>query len=356
MPNDTKAAAPAEIEPAGANPVLVEVTRGKMVESRHRGSAVIVDAGGAVVAHWGDHTQPVYPRSAIKPLQAIPLVETGAAEAFGLGDPEIALACASHGGEPRHTEAVERWLATVGLGIDDLECGAQWPNHEDTGRALAKAGETPSALHNNCSGKHAGFLATAVHMEEKTAGYVRFEHPVQQRILGTLEAMCGLGLGDAPRGIDGCAIPTIAIPLENLAYGMARFGAPDDLPPARAAACRRIADAVAAQPFMVAGTGRYCTDVIQVTGRAVLVKTGAEGVFCASLPEYRLGVALKCDDGAKRAAEVMMSAVLRHIGVLTRDMEAKLADWIAIPVTNRNGAHVGDVRATDAITGGSIIR
>jgi L-asparaginase II len=319
MPNDTKPAARTEIRSTGANPVLVEVTRGPMVESRHRGSAVIVNAGGTVVARWGDHMQPVYPRSAVKPLQAIPLLETGAAEAFGLGDSEIALACASHGGEKQHTEAVQRWLGTIGRGVADLECGAQWPSHE--------------------------------HMAEETAGYVRFDHPVQQRILGTLEAMCGLGLGNAPRGVDGCAIPTVAIPLENLAYGMARFGAPDDLPPARAAACRRIAEAVAAQPFMVAGTGRYCTEVMRVTGRAALVKTGAEGVFCASLPDYRLGVALKCDDGTKRAAEVMMSAVLRHIGVLTRDMEAKLADWITVPVTNRNGAQVGDIRATGVFKG-----
>ena len=351
MTNDTKPVAPKRLRPAGANPVLVEVTRGAMVESEHRGSAVVVDAGGSVRAHWGDHTAPVYPRSAIKPLQAIPLLETGAAEAFGLGDREIALACASHGGEPEHTDAVGRWLATVGLGVEDLECGAQWPSHEDTGRAMAKAGETPTALHNNCSGKHAGFLSTAVHLAEPTQGYVRFDHPVQQRILGTLEAMCGLGLGNAPRGIDGCAIPTIAIPLENLAYGMARFGAPDDLPPARAAACRRIAEAVAAQPFMVAGTGRYCTEVMRVTGRAALVKTGAEGVFCAALPDYGLGVALKCDDGAGRAAEVMMSAVLRHVGVLTAEMEAQLADRITVPVTNRNGVRVGEIRATAAFAG-----
>jgi L-asparaginase II len=351
MPSDTTPAARAEIRSAGANPILVEVTRGPIVESRHRGSAVIVDTGGTVVAHWGNHTQPVYPRSAVKPLQAIPLVETGAADAFGLGDSEIALACASHGGEPRHTETVKRWLEAIGLGVADLECGTQWPSHEYTGRVMAKADDTPTALHNNCSGKHAGFLATAVHAAEKTEGYVRFHHPVQQRILGTLETMCGLGLDNAPRAIDGCAIPTIAIPLENLAYGMARFGAPDDLPPGRAAACRRIADAVAANPYMVAGTGRYCTEVMRVTGRAALVKTGAEGVFCASLPEYRLGVALKCDDGTTRAAEVMMSAVLRHTGVLTRDMETKLADRITVPVTNRNGAHVGEVRATDVFKG-----
>ncbi len=351
MPNDTELATRARAPAAGANPVLVEVTRGPMVESRHRGSAVVVDTAGKVVAHWGDHTQPVYPRSAIKFLQAIPLIETGAAEAFGLGESEIALACASHGGEPRHTVAARDWLRTIGLDAADLECGPQWPNHEDTARAMAQAGETPTAVHNNCSGKHVGFLTTAVHMGEKTAGYIRIAHPVQQRILGTLEAMCGIDLGDAPRGIDGCAIPTVAVPLENLAYGMARFGAPDDLPPARAAACRRIAEAVAAKPFMVAGTGRYCTVVMRVTGRAALVKTGAEGVFCAALAEYGLGVALKCDDGEKRAAEVMMSAVLRRSGVLTPEMEVELADRITVPVTNRNGAKVGEIRATAAFGG-----
>ena len=343
MPLDTSA------DPA--NPILVEITRGPIVESRHRGSAAIVDVTGKVAKSWGDHTAAVYPRSAIKPLQAIPLVETGAAEAFGLGDPEIALACASHNGEPRHTQTVAQWLDGLGLASDDLECGEHWPMDAAAARAMAAAGETPCPIHNNCSGKHTGFLTTAIHMGEKTRGYIRFEHPVQQRILGVLEAMCGIDLGKAPRSIDGCSIPTIAIPLENLAYGMARFGAPDDLAPDRAAACRRIADAVAAEPFMVAGAGRYCTEVMEVTGRAVLLKTGAEGVFCAAIPEYGLGVALKCDDGATRAAEIMMSAVLRHIGVLTEEMEAKLSRRIIMPLENRNGIHVGEVRPTAAFGG-----
>jgi len=343
MPLDTPAGASANL-PADANPILVEVTRGPIVESRHRGSAAIVDVTGKVARSWGDHTAAVYPRSAIKPLQAIPLVETGAAEAFGLSDAEIAMACASHGSEPRHTEAVAALLARIGLSSEDLECGAHWPTHDETARAMAKAGEIPCAIHNNCSGKHSGFLTTAVHKGEATQGYIRFEHPVQQRILGVLEAMCGIDLGNAPRGIDGCSIPTVAIPLENLAYGMARFGAPDDMPEIRAAACRRIGNAVAAEPFMVAGTGRYCTEVMTVTGRAVLLKTGAEGVFCAAIPEYGLGVALKCDDGATRAAQIMMSAVLRHIGVLTEEMEAKLSRRIVMPLENRNGIHVGDVR------------
>lgn len=347
MPLDAPPGARADL-PTDANPILVEVTRGPIVESRHRGSAVIVDVTGKVAASWGDRTAAVYPRSAIKPLQAIPLIESGAAEAFRLGDAEIALACASHGGEPRHTETVSAWLAKAGLSGDDLECGSHWPMHDETMRAMAAAGDKPCPIHNNCSGKHCGFLATAVHMGEPTKGYIRFEHPVQQRILGVLEAMCGIDLGKAPRGIDGCSIPTIAIPLENMAYGMARFGVPDDLPEARAAACRRIAEAMAAEPFMVAGTGRYCSEVMAVTGRSVLLKTGAEGVFCASLPQYGLGVALKCDDGATRASEIMMSAVLRHIGALTEEMEEKLARRIVTPLENRNSIHVGDVRPTAA--------
>ncbi len=338
MPHDTP-----------TNPVLVEVTRGDMVESRHRGSAVVVDTTGKIAASWGDHAMAVYPRSAIKPLQTIPLVESGAAEAWRLDDAEIALACASHGGEARHIETVAGLLERIGLGESDLECGAQWPTNEDAARALARAGEMPCAIHNNCSGKHTGFLTTAVHKGEKTGGYIRFEHPVQQRILGTLEAMCGLDLSAAPRGIDGCAIPTFAIPLENLAWGMARFGAPGEVSDSRAAACRRIAAAMAAEPFMVAGTGRYSSEVLQATGGAALVKNGAEGVFCAALPQFGLGVALKCDDGAGRAAEVILSAILRHVGVLDEAMEAKLADRITAPVINRNGSRVGDVRATASI-------
>lgn len=348
MPLDTPLGARAEI-PADANPILVEVMRGPLVESRHRGSVAVVDVSGKVAASWGDRTAAVYPRSAIKPLQAIALVESGAAEALGLRDTEIALACASHGGEPRHTETVAAWLEKIGLGVGDLECGAHWPTHEATSHVMARAAQTPTALHNNCSGKHTGFLTTAIHKGEDTRGYIRFDHPVQQRILGVLEAMCGIDLGAAPRGIDGCSIPTIAIPLENLAYGMARFGAPDELPDARAGACRRIAEAVAAEPFMVAGTGRYCTEVMQVTGRSVLLKTGAEGVFCAALPEYGLGVALKCDDGATRGAEIMMSAVLCHIGALTTEMEKKLAGRIVMPLENRNGIHVGEVRPTEIL-------
>ena len=322
-----------------ANPVLVETTRGAMVESRHRGAFAVVDVEGRVVASAGDTERPVYARSAIKPLQAIPLVESGAAEAFGLGDGEIALACASHRGEPRHVAAVTAWLARIGCSVADLECGAHLPTNERALAELLGARGTPHAAHNNCSGKHAGFLTLARHLGLPTQGYIRLEHGVQQRVLGTLESMTGLDLGEAPRGVDGCGIPVLAVPLGNLALAMARLADPADQPEPRQAACARIRAAMAAEPFMISGTGQFCTRVISETAGRALVKTGAEGVFCAALPERGLGMALKIDDGAGRAAEVAMAGLLARFDLLDAGHEL-----LAPRLHNRAGAVVGELR------------
>ncbi len=336
---------PPKVDPAqataggGANPVLVEATRGAMVESRHRGAFAVVDIEGRVIASAGDTERPVYPRSAIKPLQAIALVESGAAEAFGLGDAEIALACASHRGEPRHVETVTAWLARIGCSIADLECGSHLPSNERALAELLGARGTPNAAHNNCSGKHSGFLTLARHLGLPTEGYIHLEHGVQQRVLGTLESMTGLDLGEAPRGIDGCGIPVIAVPLGNLALAMARLADPADQPAPRQAACARIRAAMAAEPFMVSGTGQFCTRVISETGGRALVKTGAEGVFCGALPEQGLGIALKIDDGAGRAAEVAMAGLLARFDLLDAAHEL-----CAPRLTNRAGTVVGELR------------
>ena len=340
---------PPRADPAGtvsarnANPVLVEATRGAMVESRHRGAFAVVDVEGRVVASAGDTERPIYARSAIKPLQAIPLVESGAAEAFGLGDGEIALACASHRGEPRHVETVTAWLARIGCSVADLECGTHPPSDPKALAELLGARGTPNAAHNNCSGKHAGFLTLARHLGLPTEGYIRFEHGVQQRVLGTLESMTGLDLGGASRGVDGCGIPVIAVPLGNLALAMARLADPADQPEPRQAACARIRAAMAAEPFMISGTGQFCTRVISETGGRALVKTGAEGVFCAALPgalpERGLGIALKIDDGTGRAAEVAMAGLLARFGLL------EAAHELCAPrLSNRAGAVVGALR------------
>ncbi|MGB8274462.1 MAG: asparaginase [Alphaproteobacteria bacterium] len=326
-------------------PVLVEVTRGDMVESRHRGSVSVVDAKGREVLAVGNIAAPIYPRSAIKPLQALALVESGALEAFGLGDQEIALACASHSGESRHTELVSRWLARIGCSESDLECGPQTPSSETAARELWAKGLKPGPLHNNCSGKHAGFLTVARHTGAPLKGYIRRDHPVQQTVLAIVEEMCGASLSGAPRGIDGCGIPVVGLPLRAVALGMARLADPEGLGTPRAGAANRIRRAMAAHPFLVGGTKRFGTEVMEVTGERAILKGGAEGVYCGVLPGKGFGIALKIDDGAGRAAQVAMGRLLRRFQILT-DIEAEgLAEALEPPVTNWAGLVVGTIRA-----------
>lgn len=330
-------------EQVNAPPVAVHVVRGGAIESRHRAWYAIVDADGRLVAGAGDVDMAVYPRSAIKPLQALPVVETGAADRFALTTAELALACASHGGEPVHVATAAGVLSRAGLGPTDLECGAHLPTHLPSQHALIRAGEAPTPLHNNCSGKHAAMLATAVHQGEKTPGYIKADHPVQRRVLRALEEMCGVDLGNAPRGIDGCGLPQIAIPLSALARGIARLGAPDALPSARAVACKRIGAAIVANPIMLAGTGRFCTRALEIAAGKAILKTGAEGVYMAAIPAKGLGLALKIEDGATRAAEVLMAALLaRHAG-LDESQQARLAALVHPPVTNVVGLRVGEI-------------
>ena len=333
---------PLQPEP-DANPVLAEVTRGGLVESRHRASLAALDAAGRVVLGAGAFEAPVYGRSALKPIQALALIESGAAAAFGLGDAEIALACASHSGEPRHLETVAAWLGRIGCSVDDLECGPHLPYDEPAAAALLRGGGEATALHNNCSGKHAGFLTLARHAGWPTKGYIRYDHPVQQRVLGVLEAMTGLDLSDAPRGIDGCGIPVVAMPLGNIALAMARLADPRDQPEARQAACARVVRAMAAEPFMVAGSGHFSTRVMAALGGRAILKTGAEGVYSGALPGQGLGFAVKADDGARRGAEAVVGQVLKRLGVLGADGDALVAQTLR----NRAGVPTGEVRAPE---------
>src|SRR5256714_2793661 len=234
------------------NPVLVEVMRGALTESRHRGAVAVVDADGATVLALGDVAQPVYPRSAVKPLQALPLIESGAADRYGFGDEELALACASHGGEPAHVEVASRMLARAGLDAAALECGAHWPLYQPASQALARSGAAPSALHNNCSGKHAGFLCVACAAGVDHHGYVAADHFVQREVRAALESLTGAGLTADVCGIDGCSIPTWGLPLTQLAHAFAKFGTGNGLAPGRARAAARLRAACAAQPYYVA--------------------------------------------------------------------------------------------------------
>lgn len=328
-----------------SNPVLVEITRGTGVESRHRGSAVVVNTDGNVLAARGDATRPVFPRSAVKPIQAMPMIETGAADRFEVSDQEIALACASHGGEPLHTRFVSAWLRRLGLGDEDLVCGPHAPLSEDSARSLLRAGETPCRVHNNCSGKHAGFLTTALHMGESHQRYANPDSTVQRGVREMLSLMGECDLSSAARGIDGCGVPVIAMPLRSIALAMARLGKPDGLPRNRAVAANRIVAAMTAHPHLVAGQARFETDIMEKNPGVMVIKGGAEGVMAATIPALGLGFAVKIDDGAKRAAETAMAALISRFpgakGVAYEGIET----YLERRVHNAAGDCVGVVRA-----------
>lgn len=332
-----------------SNPVLVEVQRGERVESRHRGAVAIADAGGAAVLTVGDVDVPVFPRSAVKALQALPLIESGAADRYGFGDEELALACSSHSGEEAHVAVVSRMLTAAGLDESALACGAHWPINQAAAFAWARTGGAPLALHNNCSGKHAGFLCVACSRGIDPEGYWRPDHPVQQTVHGVLEDLTGADLSPHNCAIDGCSVPTWAIPLNRLAHAFAKFGSGHGFARERAAAARRLRAACAKKPWYVAGTGRFCTEIMGLFGARVFVKTGAEGVYCGALPERGLGIAIKCDDGGGRAAEAIMGAIIARFLPLSPAEGAALANFEHPTLRNWNGFEIGAVRVTEAL-------
>ncbi len=323
------------------NPILVQTLRGEVVENRHRGAIAVCDPNGNAVHGWGDIGALVYPRSSIKALQALPLIETGAADHYRLSRAELALACSSHNAEAAHTGAVLDWLSRLELDQNALECGPHAPLHEDTARALILVRDEAGPVHNNCSGKHAGMLTAASFLGEQTRGYIGREHPVQQRWFDALGDMAGVDMRRLPWSRDGCGIPVIAMPLASMATAFARFAAPDGLPQKRASAIERIADAIAEHPFMIAGSGRLCTQIMELTGRRVIVKTGADGVYTAALIDKNLGVAIKIDDGTREAAEVALLALLNRLGALHADELDALAGRCRVPITNTRGVITG---------------
>jgi L-asparaginase II len=317
--------------------VAILVRRGERVESRHRVSYAIADAAGGRRQVAGDPDQPIFPRSAVKPMQALVLLESGAAERFAVSQEELALACASHGGEPRHVEAIRRWLARLRLDQAALECGAHPPSQAPSAERLVSAGRAPEPVHNNCSGKHTAMLATALHLGAPLAGYIAADHPVQRRVAATLAEMAGVEALPAP-GVDGCGLPTYPLSLGQLATAFARLADPAGLAADRRAACRRICAAMTAHPELVAGSGRACTAIMTVAPQ-VVVKTGAEGVYGAALPGLGLGLALKVEDGGSRAAPVALLALLGAIGALgPRQLTA--LDEVARPVVRNHAGRV----------------
>jgi len=317
----------------GAVP-MVELWRGDRLESRHLGHAVIADAGG-IVAAWGNPDASIYPRSSCKMIQALPLLESGAGA--GLSGPQLALACASHNGAGVHVRTVARWLADLGLGDADLRCGCHEPGDKAERDRLIRADEAPCQIHNNCSGKHAGFLMLNRHLRGD-AEYVEPAHPVQQAVRAAFEEVTG---ESSPGfGIDGCSAPNFATSVGGLARAMARFAAATEAD-ARGRAMVALRQAMAAHPEMVAGEGRSCTELMRAMN-GVAIKTGAEAVFVAILPKSGRGIALKIEDGATRAAEAAIVALLAHEGEL--DLSHPAAHKRLGPMHNWRGLRVGETR------------
>jgi len=329
-----------------SNPApLVEIWRGGVVESLHLGHAVICDANGQIVEAWGDPLADVYPRSSVKMLQALPLIESGAARAHGLTSEHLALACASHNAAAIHTDRVQHWLSDLGLSDDDFRCGAQEPQDIPTRDALIRAGQSPCQYHNNCSGKHAGFLTLTQYLG---AGpdYVEIDHPVQKACREAFEEMTGAS--SPGYGIDGCSAPNFRSTVHGIARAMAQFAAAQEGSDTRQGAAAQLWQAMVQHPDLVAGEGRACTILMRACSEPVALKTGAEGFFIAILPRRKLGIALKVADGATRAAECAIASLLVRLGALDALSPAALMYRNAI-ICNWRGIETGVMRPAAAI-------
>jgi L-asparaginase II len=334
-----------------ANPILVEVTRGETVESVHRGAIAIANAKSEIVFSLGEIDTPVFPRSSLKMVQALPLVESGAADAFGLTSQHIALACASHSGEPMHTERVAAWLAKIGCTESDLACGAHPSRVAAIAEEMIRRGEKPTRIFNNCSGKHTGFLAVCRHWDVATHGYEKHDHPLQVAVARALGELSGVS-GELPYGVDGCVAPAFALPIAAFARALAKYADPSSLKKPRADALKRITQAMIAHPELVAGTGRIDTVLMRAGKGRVAIKAGAEGYFAAIVPEAGLGIAMKCDDGASRASETMLSAILDKLGLVPDEKEAR--EFLRAPIRNTRNETVGDRRPAPALAQAAI--
>ena len=336
---------------------LVEVKRGSITESRHRGHIVVVEPDGNVIASAGALETVTFLRSSAKPLQAIPLLVTGAADRFGFTDREVALACASHNGEPIHTEVVASMLRKIGLGTEALKCGVHEPYGEEAARALRERGEQPNALHNNCSGKHAGMLAVALHLGAPIENYESPENPVQKAIADTIAQFSGVPVTDMAVGIDGCAAPIFGVTMKAMALAYARLvSPPESFDKITRGACERIARVMNAYPELIGGTSnRLDTEIMRATPRRVISKVGAEGVYTAGINPCEewpngLGLALKIEDGDdKRARPTVVVESLRQLGVLRDESLEAVSNYAFFPVRNRRGDLVGEIIASFAL-------
>lgn len=331
------------------NPILVEIHRGGVLESFHRGVVCIVDRNGEVCYQEGNIHQLCYPRSALKFFQQLPMLMSGSAEKFGFSNKEIAIMCGSHNGEEAHTETVDSILNKIGLSRSDLQCGPQYPSDKRSANKLLISGEKPASIHNNCSGKHAGFLAYAVFLGVSTDDYLSPEHPVQKAIRRVVASFHSLDEEAMPLGLDGCSAPIYAIPVYNQALAYMRLVNPTFGDEKLRKACNRVVEAAREYPLMIAGTGRYCTDLIEVCSDQLIGKTGAEGIYSLAFHREIFGACIKIDDGKMLPQYNVAQKLVEQSQLFNADTLAPLHRYREEPLKNFNKLVTGQIKVADAI-------
>ena len=331
------------------NPILVEVMRGGVLESFHRGVICVVDKDGNIIYSVGDVQQMCYPRSALKFFQHIPLIESGAFEHFGFTMEELAIMCGSHNGEQEHVRVATQILEKIGLTKEDLLCGAQAPTLSVDRRRLTAEGKKPEKIHNNCSGKHAGFLAMAKYLNSDIATYTDPNHPLQQQILQVAADFHEYPKEQMTIGIDGCSAPIFAIPVYNQAVAYKNLVHPVNFSEKRQKACAMIIEAITTYPFMVAGSERYCTDMMKICGKRIIGKTGAEGIYSLGFLEEKMGCSIKIDDGKMLPQYNVAEKVIEQTGIFSSSELAPLAHYKQEDIKNYAQIVTGEIRVSDRI-------
>jgi len=308
----------------------------------------VCDTKGNIIESWGDFDSLVFPRSTLKPMLAIQLIESGASDHYTLNDAELSFACSSHQGEEIHQNLAKSWLKRLGLTENHLACGAVLPEHTESAHRLLAKGQKGCRIHHNCSGKHTGFLTTALYLDMRLDNYHVLEHPLQQLSLDILSDIADIDLRQYPIGIDGCGLPAPTMPLRQLGHAVARFANPVDLSSQRSQAILRLHEAITNEPLYIAGHGAVVSELNEVAKGVVLAKSGAEGVITAALPKQGLGIALKIADGSTRARSIVLLAILDHLNVLSSSEKHKLNKHIYPTLNNSLGVEIGKVRLAES--------
>lgn len=325
------------------NPILVEVYRGGILESFHRGSVCVVNEQGEIVFQLGNPQQICYPRSAMKFVQALPLLVLGGVEAFGFTQEEIAIFCGSHNGEEQHLAVVRSILHKIGATAQDLGCGAQYPTHKKDADQLVRTDTKPSAIHNNCSGKHAGMLALCKLLGHSMTDYLNPKHPIQLLIVDYVSLFYGYPIEKMVCALDGCSAPVYSIPVYNQALCFMNLVNPAKFSEKQQAACNTLMAAVGKYPFMVAGSKRYCTDLMELCAPQIIGKTGAEGVFCMGFPKQKLGVCIKIDDGKMLPQYNVAQAMVEASGLFSKEHLISLHHYATEELKNFNKLYTGEI-------------